>query len=91
MGDGCTDCGRKGGCDHRKQGMFGAIEDALTRLYPTRRWEERQEAEAATVGLAEPAPAAADLAPQLAERLAVRLGTMALHVPGGPEEYCDYV
>lgn len=43
MSDGCTSCGRKGGCDHRKATMFAAIEAALARLYPTRRWEHRQE------------------------------------------------
>ena len=83
MGDGCTDCGRKGGCDHRKQGMFAAIDEALARLYPTRRWAERQE-------LAGVRPAAIE-APVVAERLAARLGTLAVHVPGGVEEYCDYV
>ena len=40
---GCTDCGRKGGCDSRKHGMFAAVDEALARLYPTRRWGERDE------------------------------------------------
>ena len=44
MGDGCTDCGRKGGCDHRKGDMFAAMDEALARLYPTRRWGERRRA-----------------------------------------------
>jgi hypothetical protein len=94
MGDGCTDCGRKGGCDHRKQGMFEAIDQTLARLYPTARWQERHELGAGqgkgmTAG-PEPEPASA-FGALLAERLAARLKTLALHVPGGPEEYCDYV
>ncbi len=44
MSDGCTNCGNKGGCDARKHEMFGAIDEALARLYPTRRWDERDEA-----------------------------------------------
>ena len=44
MSGGCTDCGKKGGCDARKHGMFAAIDEALARLYPTRRWDERDEA-----------------------------------------------
>lgn len=81
MSDGCTDCGRKGGCDHRKQGMFEAIDQALSRLYPTRRWQDRDDG-------GELAPGRG---PSLARRLAARLGTLALHVPGTAEEYCDYV
>ena len=34
MSGGCTDCGRKGGCDGRKAEMFSALDETLARLYP---------------------------------------------------------
>jgi hypothetical protein len=83
MGEGCTSCGRKGGCDHRKGVMFAAIDEAMARLYPTRRWGERALAAEAGVDLG--------LGQQLADRLARRLGAVAVYLPGGPEEYCDYI
>ena len=43
MSGGCTECGNKGGCDHRKGAMMAAVGDALTRLYPAQRWAERDE------------------------------------------------
>jgi hypothetical protein len=84
MSEGCTDCGRKGGCDHRKGDMFAAIDDALARLYPTRRWGERDETVAFRAGVTGHGPA-------LAERLAKACKALALHRPGGPEELCDFV
>lgn len=85
MSGGCTDCGRKGGCDHRKAGMFGAIDEALARLYPDRRWGNWDEAAAFRQGVAP------DIADRLAEALARRLDTVALVRPGDDHEYCDYV
>lgn len=85
MSGGCSECGRKGGCDTRKHEMFGAIDQALARLYPSRRWGERDEGEAFRAGV----PAA--LGAALADDLARRLQALALLRPGGPEEYCDYV
>jgi hypothetical protein len=82
--EGCTDCGRKGGCDHRKGDMFAAMDQALERLYPTRRWGERDEAVAFRSGVAAHGPA-------LAERLAKACKALSLFRPGGPEEYCDFV
>jgi hypothetical protein len=81
---GCTDCGNKGGCDHRKGGMMAAIDEALARLYPTRRWGERDEASAFRAG-------ADAKGPLLAERLSVRLGVPTFYRPGGSDECCDYV
>jgi hypothetical protein len=81
----CTDCGRKGGCDSRKGAMFDAIEAALARLYPTRRWSERDEVAAFGAGLA---PGEGD---DLAAALAGRLHAATLFRPGNPEETCDYV
>jgi hypothetical protein len=86
---GCTDCGRKGGCDHRKQGMFAAIDEELARLYPTRRWGERDD-ESALAGDPGGAPAADDIEAVAAD-LARRLDTLALVRRGEPDEWCDYV
>lgn len=84
MSEGCTNCGRKGGCDHRKGEMFAAMDEALARLYPTRRWGERDEAAAFRAGVTA-------LGPVLAEELSRRLEAMSLFRPGSPEEYCDFV
>lgn len=84
MGDGCTSCGNKGGCDHRKGGMFAAIDEALTRLYPSRRWGERDDGAASEL-------TASALAPALATRIAKVLGTEAVVVPGGFEACCDFL
>jgi hypothetical protein len=85
MSDGCSDCGRKGGCDSRKGGMFAAVDEALARLYPTRRWPERDEEAAFGAGVT-PAEGAA-----IARSLAARLKALALYRPGTAEETCDYV
>jgi hypothetical protein len=81
----CTDCGKKGGCDSRKHGMFAAVDEAMARLYPTRRWTERDEAAGFGAGVS-PAESAA-----VARSLAARLKALALHRPGTAEETCDYV
>jgi hypothetical protein len=65
--------------------MFAALDEALSRLYPTRRWGERDEASAFRAGVAPGLGAA------LADRLATALKSLALLRPGGPEECCDYV
>jgi len=49
MSGGCTSCGNKGGCDSRKHDMMAAIDEALARIYPTRRWAERDDEAAASV------------------------------------------
>jgi hypothetical protein len=85
VSEGCTSCGRKGGCDHRKAGMFAALDEALARLYPTRRWGERDETRAFRAGVP------AERAAALADRLAVALDALAVFRRGGPEECCDYV
>lgn len=88
---GCTDCGKKGGCDHRKTAMFAAIEEAMARLYPTRRWGDRDEAAVAETALASAYAIDADEGPGLAAFLAQRLGAAAFFRPGSPDEWCDYV
>jgi hypothetical protein len=85
MSDGCTDCGRKGGCDARKGPMFAAIDEALGRLYPTRSWSERHEDDELRTAV-DPA-----LGAELADRLARKLSALALHRAGRPDEYCDFV
>jgi hypothetical protein len=85
MSDGCTNCGNKGGCDSRKHGMFAAIDDALARLYPTRRWNERDDAVAMEDGVGREEGEA------LCEALAARMGTATLYRPGDAGEWCDYI
>jgi hypothetical protein len=65
--------------------MFGALDEALARLYPTRRWDERDEAAAFGGGLD------AGEGDALAEALSTRLRAAALYRPGSLEETCDYV
>jgi hypothetical protein len=69
MSDGCTNCGNKGGCDSRKHGMFAAIDEALARLYPTRRWDERDDAVAMEEGVGPEQGQA--LAAAIAERMSM--------------------
>lgn len=85
MSGGCTECGNKGDCDHRKGGMFAAIDEALIQLYPTRRWGEWDEARAFRAGVT-PAAAAA-----LADDISRRLQTLTLYRPGADDEYCDWL
>src|SRR5580698_1099916 len=85
MSGGCTNCGQKGGCDSRKHEMFGAIDEALARLYPTRRWDERDESAGFGAGLG------AGEGDALAAAAGARLHAATLYRPGGPEETCDYV
>jgi hypothetical protein len=85
MGQGCTDCGKKGGCDSRKHGMFAAIDEAMARLYPTRRWAERDEDAGFGAGVT------AGEGRALARALAARLKAQAIFRPGTSEETCDYV
>jgi hypothetical protein len=85
MGDGCTNCGNKGGCDSRKHGMFAAIDAALARLYPTRRWGERDDLAALEDGIPREEGEA------LALDLSSRMGTAVVFREGDPAEWCDYV
>jgi hypothetical protein len=85
VSEGCTNCGKKGGCDSRKHGMFAAIDAALARLYPTRRWGERDDVAALEDGIPREEGEA------LAAELARRLGTAVVFRPGEADEWCDYV
>jgi hypothetical protein len=83
MSGGCTSCGRKEGCGHRKAGMFAAIDQALARWYPSGRWGERS-----PLGLPPEGP---DDAPGLRDRLGERLSALCVHVPGRGQETCAYL
>lgn len=85
MSDGCTNCGNKGGCDSRKHGMFAAIDAALARLYPTRRWGERDDAAALEDGIPREESEA------LAADLSRHMGTATVFRQGDAAEWCDYV
>jgi hypothetical protein len=65
--------------------MFAALDAAMQRLYPSRRWGERTEPAAPDAGVP------LDLIPALSDQLATRLKTLVVHLPGGPDETCDYV
>jgi hypothetical protein len=65
--------------------MFAAVDEALARLYPTRRWAERDEAAGFGAGVSVGQGVA------LARALASRLKALALHRPGTADETCDYV
>jgi hypothetical protein len=81
----CTSCGNKGGCDSRKGSMFAALDEALARLYPTRRWSERDEAAGFGAGLG------AGEGEALAAALSARLSAATLYRPGAADETCDYI
>jgi hypothetical protein len=81
---GCTSCGSKKGCDHRKGEMFAVLDEVIARLYPGRRWGERAD-EAAAAGVS------ADDARALADDLAHELDAATFFVPGDEHDYCDYV
>jgi hypothetical protein len=91
MSDGCTDCGRKGGCDHRKGAMFAAIDQALAGLYPSRRFDQRQEMPEGVLsgaGAAGVEPDSGLAAAELASLLTRKLSTLVVELPPAPEEYC---
>jgi hypothetical protein len=65
--------------------MFAAVDEALGRLYPTRRWTERDDAAGFGEGVS------AGEGDSLARALAAQLKALAIHRPGTSEETCDYV
>jgi hypothetical protein len=82
---GCTNCGGKERCDSRKGPMMSAIDEALARLYPTRRWGEPDDAQGFGAGVSYEEGQA------LAATLALELKTATLYKQGAEDEYCDYV
>ena len=65
--------------------MFAAIDEALARLYPTRRWDERDDVVAMEEGISREEGEAVCAA------IAKRMGTAALYRPGDADEWCDYI
>jgi hypothetical protein len=77
---GCTNCGGKANCDHRKTAMLGEVDQTLARLYPTRTWGEVCDERAAAVELA-----------ALADELATTLAAATFVRAGGDAEPCDFI
>jgi hypothetical protein len=65
--------------------MFSALDEAMARLYPTKRWTERDEEAGFGAGVSAGEGAA------LARALASKLKALTLYRPGTAEETCDYV
>lgn len=65
--------------------MLRAVEEALARLYPGRRWGQPDDLVRFEAGVS---PALAD---RLCEELASELRASVYLQEGGPEEYCDYL
>jgi hypothetical protein len=79
---GCTNCGSKTGCDHRKGAMLASVDAALAELYPTRTWGEDVCGDAAMPS---------EELHALAEELAVELKAATFVRSGGDDEPCDYI
>lgn len=82
---GCDNCAEKPGCDDRKGTMFSALDEALARLYPTKRWGEPDDLARFEAGIPEADGQA------LSEELALELDASTWFRPGSPEEYCDFI
>jgi hypothetical protein len=65
--------------------MFQVRDELLARLYPSRRWGERDDAAALGAGIGEGATR------RLAKGLAAALEAATFFVEGGDEEYCDFI
>src|SRR5262245_39820475 len=82
---GCTDCGKKGGCDDRKGSERALLSDVMAKIYPTRRWGEPDDAARFGAGVSEREGAA------LARRAAEALKARTYFRAGDETESCDYV
>ena len=83
---GCTNCKGKAGCDDRKGSMFGAVEDAIAALYPTKIWGEVADiGDPLHQGISEEDGAA------LADELATVLTAATFFEPGDADAGCDYI
>ncbi len=82
---GCTNCGAKAGCDHRKGDMFAHVERALTAIYPSRRWGEPDDLARFGAGISETDAHA------IADELASELSASTFFRQGGEDEYCSYI
>jgi hypothetical protein len=82
---GCTNCGSKTGCDHRKGEMLAAVDEVLARAYPSRTWGEPDDDALVAAGGGDGVGAA------LADELAGELDAATFYVPGAAGDLCDYV
>lgn len=82
---GCSSCGSKVRCSHRKGAMLAAIDQALSRLYPRRRWGDLDDSQCVDAGVSEAEGRA------LAKALAAELRTAAFFRRGTYDEYGHYV
>ncbi|ACY17434.1 hypothetical protein [Haliangium ochraceum] len=82
---GCTNCGAKAGCDHRKGDMFAAVDQTLEQLYPTHTWGQPDDLARFGAGIDEEDGQA------LADELARELDASTFFRPGDADEYCDYI
>jgi hypothetical protein len=82
---GCTNCGAKAGCDHRKGDMLARVDRALAAVYPSRRWGDPDDAARFGAGVAERDAQA------LADELAVELAAATFFRSGADDEYCSYI
>jgi hypothetical protein len=80
---GCTNCGSKVGCDHRKGAMLASVDAALAALYPTRTWGQADDALADGLADGELHGLADELASELAAATFVR--------EGDDREPCDFI
>lgn len=79
---GCTNCGSKVGCDHRKGAMMAELDLALERLYPTRTWGEPRDADVSLPN---------DDLSAIADELAGELKAATFVKLGDDAEPCDYI
>ncbi len=82
---GCTNCSGKTGCNDRKHGMLGQVQQWLERLYPSRSWGALDDEVAMVSGVS-----SQDLA-ALAEELSTELKAAAIVRPGADEDLCDFI
>lgn len=82
---GCTNCGAKAGCEHRKGDMLTAVAETLRALYPTNTWGEPDDLARFGAGIDE------DDGHALAEEFARELDASTFFRPGDVDEYCDYI
>jgi hypothetical protein len=82
---GCTDCGKKGGCDSRKADERRVISQILTRIYPDRRWGAPDDEARFRAGVGELEGR------RLARRVAAVLEAPVYYRPAAEDALCDWL
>lgn len=80
-----SECGREDGCGTRKAEQTVILDRLLAELYPSRRWGQPDEARCFRNGLGE-----AEVL-RLGQQLADVLKAPVYFVPGGPDDFCDFL